>query len=218
MAQSYGNYVPTTLANPTDSITGVTSVEQELGTSISAAGPQGFPVAPVTLTINDNATPHTVTLAISTNLYDICASIQAQMVADGDTLFTARYDSGLDKIVLSSGTVGQPSSTLMVTGGTGQSLLKLGTAFGGTESYVAHEVITYYVTYLFVYPGLSFGAGSIVVNSSDMATPTSLSEMETIANARAAQLKIELQPGFGVNPPVVVTATNALNGPVVLDA
>jgi hypothetical protein len=216
MAQSYGNYVPTTLANPTDSITGVTAVEQELGTSISGTGPQGPTVTPITLTINDNGTPTTVTIAPSTNLYDISASIQAQMVAGGDPLFTARYDSGLDQIILSSGTVGQPSSQLRVTGGTGQTLLKLGTAFGGTESYAGSEVITYYVTYLFVYPGLSFGAGSVVVKSSDMVSPTSLPQMEAIANERAAQLKAELRPGFTFNPPVVVTATDALNGPVNL--
>lgn len=217
MAQSYGNYVPTTLANPTDSITGVTIIEQELGTSISGAGPQGF-TAPSTLNVFDNGSTYTVTLAASTNMYDICASIQSQVIADGDLLFTARYDSGLNQIILSSGTVGAAASRCNVTGGTAQGPLKLGTAFGGTESYAGAEVITYIVTYLFVYTGASFGAGSVVVSSADMTTPTNISQMEGIANARAAQLKIELQPGFGINPPVVVNNTNAINGPVVLNA
>jgi hypothetical protein len=217
MAQSYGNYVPTTLANPTDSITGVTSVEQELGTSISAAGPVGLTVSS-TLTVNDDGTAYSVTLAPSQNIYDICASIQAQIITAGDTNFTARYDSGLDQIILSSGTVGQPSSKCTVTGGTAQGPLKLGTAFGGTESFAGSEVITYYVTYLFVYTGASFGAGSVVVSSADMTTPTSMVQLAAIANARAAQLKVELQPGFGINPPVVVNNTNAINGPVVLNA
>jgi len=217
MAQSYGNYVPTTLANPTDSITGVYSVEQLLGTSISGAGPVGF-AAPSTLTVTDNSVPYAITIPALTNLYDIAASIQSQIVTAGDAGFTARYDSGLDQLVLSSATAGQAASKCTVTAGTAQPFLKLGVAYGGTESYATAEVITYYVTYLFVYTGSSFGVGSVVVNSSDMVTPTNLSQMEAIANKRAAQLKIELQPGFHVNPPTVGTAITSLNGAVVLNA
>ena len=217
MAQSYGNYVPTTLANPTDSITGVYSVEQELGTSISGKGPVGFAVAS-TLTVIDNGTPYAITIPASTNLYDIAASIQSLVVAAGDTNFTARYDSGINQLVLSSATAGQPASSCTVTAGTAQVPLKLGAAHGGTESYAGAEVITYYVTYLFVYTGSSFGVGSVVVKSSDMVTPTSLPQMKAIANERAAQLKIELQPGFHINPPTVGTAIVSQNGPVVLHA
>ena len=217
MAQSYGIYTSATVATPTDSITGVTSIEQKLGTSISGAGPMGF-IASSTLNVYDNGITYALTLAPSANIYDICSSIQAQVIAGGDLNFTARYNSGLDQIILSSGTVGTAASKCSVTGGTAAVPLKLGTVNGGTESFAGSEVITYFVTYLFVYEGTSYGAGSVVVHSSDMTIPTNLAQMESIANSRAAQLKRELTPGFGVNPPAVVNSTNAINGPVVLNA
>jgi hypothetical protein len=216
MAQSYGNLNPTVLANATDSITGVASIEQELGTSISAASPQGF-AAPSTLIITtDVSGAQTITIPASLNVYDICTSIQTQMDVF-DPKFVARYDSGLNQVILSSGTAGAAASSCVVSGGSAQPFLKLGAAFGGTESYAGHEIVTYIVTYLFVYNGASFGAGSVLVKSSDLASPLSLVDLEAVANGRAAQLKVELQPGFGINPPIVVTSPQTINGPVILN-
>jgi len=224
MAQSYGNSSFTPITPAVDSIVGVTIDTQLYGTSISGVAPASTLAASTTLTIeidNDGAA-QTVTFPAEHNIYDIAAFIQATVnswVPGGTaplkafTGFTAVYNPAADQLVLTSGTAGSSTSRVQVTGGTAATSLLLGTANGGSESTSASPSITYYVHYQFVYgAGTNFGVGDVVVLSSEISTPTSLSQVEAVANGRAASIKAAQAP----TSYTVETTSAAINGPVTL--
>lgn len=208
MAQSYGNLSNSTILAATDEILGVSWVEQQLGTSLSALDPDNTVTAGLTLSLNiDQDGAQVIALDANDDLNDIAADIQAKVraltvigFADQAALddFTCRWDSALKKLVLTSGTAYvQPPAysqipAVVVTGGSAATPLKLGVAQDGTESYTGAEVRTYTVKYRFVYgAGRNFGSADVVVYSSQMAVPTDLAELEAIANARASQMKAQ---------------------------
>ncbi len=228
MAQSYGNLSISTITAATDEIMGVSSVSQQLGTTLSGADPAENLVAAQDLSINiDQDGAQTITLSAHTNLQDIASDIQEQVraltvIGFADQLayddFTCRWDENLKRLVLTSGTsVTQPPlyaqiPAVVIAGGTAAPELKLGLAEGGSEAYTGSEVITWTVKYRFVYgSGRAFGSADVVVNGSDMTDATDTAELLLIANARASQIKQE-------NELTIYTSGDApsLVGPVVL--
>ena len=208
MAQSYSNLSNTTISAAGDELLNISWTEQQLGSCLSAADPDESVTGGWTLSINiDSDGVQAIALAANSNLHDVAADIQTKVraltaigFADQSAYddFTCRWDSTLKKLVLLSGTaVVQPPAysqipAVVISGGTAAPSLKLGTAQGGTESFTGGEVRTYTAKYRFVYgAGASFGSADVVVYSSDMVTPTDLSEVKTIADARASQMKAE---------------------------
>lgn len=225
MSQSYGNSSNSTITAATDAVLGISLVEQDLGSSLSGVNPASSVTSGLTLTIklDQETSAQTIVLALNDNVYNIAADIQAKVRVltplgfaspSAFTLFTARYDDNLKKLVLTSGTATTDlvNTAVAVTGGTAALALKLGAANGGTESKTGAEVITYTVNYRFVYgAGASFGSFPVVVNSSEVATPTNISQVMTLANERASQIKAQASSS------AYVTSDNqSQNGPVVL--
>lgn len=203
--QSYNNLAVSTILAASDEILGVSSIMQKLGTSLSGEQPASTIAAGLTLAVrlDNEAASQNITLAANDDLLDIAEDIQAKVrlltplglaPLAAFTGFTARWDSVLNKLVLTSGTstTAPLTTAVAITGGTAAALLNLGLAEGGTESKTGAEVISYTVKYRFVFDGgRSFGSADVVVHSSQMTTPTSLAEVESIANARASQIKAE---------------------------
>ncbi len=228
MAQSYSNLSLSTILAATDEILGVSSVAQQLGTTLSADNPAEVLAGAQNLSINiDQDGVQIITLSAHTNLHDTAADIQTQVrallvVGFADQLayddFTCRWDEVLKRLVMTSGTaVTQPPAytqipAVVITGGTAAPDLKLGVAEGGSEAYTGSEVITWTVKYRFVYgSGRAFGSADVVVLGSDMTDPTDTAELLLIANARASQMKAEQET-------TIYTSGDApsLIGPVIL--
>lgn len=220
MAQSYSNFSFTPIPVPVDSIVGINQKEQQLGTSISGVTGEALPSA-LTLEILLDGDGSAQTISVQGNQpYDVAAAIQAAVrlltpngtaPASAFTGFTCRYDNHLSQYILASGTSPSATSSCLVTGGTAASVLDLGSANGGTESYTGHEVITYWVKYQFVFnAGAYYGSATVLVSSSDMSTPTSMVQLMALANERAAQMKEEIQSSFY---PYTKTTNNSQNGP-----
>lgn len=234
MAQSYGNPSTSAITAAVDEILGTDKVEQQLGTSLSHTAPTDEAVTgTLTIKVDDATVAATVTITALTAPQDIATAIQTQMraaavsapaTAAAYSAFVCRYDARLDKYILISGTspdgvdnvfpTPDTPAKCVVTGGTAAAALKLGTANGGTEAFDGSEVITYTVKYRFVFDsGASYGGADIVVESGDMADPTDLVELQTIADARAAQIKAEK---IEAGRPLTSSYTDDLNGPVTL--
>lgn len=237
MAQSYGNTSTSAITAATDEIMGVESTSQKLGTSLSDVSPTSDAVTgTVTIKVDDATVAATVTITALTEKQDIAAAIETQMqaaavsapaIAASYSGFTCRYDAILDRYILTSGTAPdgfeEPdppnpdihhAARVEVTGGTAAAALKLGAANGGREAYETAEVIDYVVKYRFSFDGgARFGGADITVLSEDMADPTDTNELETIANARASQIKAEK---IASNSPLSAGYVDTLNGPVTL--
>ena len=197
MSQSYGQLSFTPIAVPVDSILDIVSKEQLLGTSISGITTEALPSALTIELAIDGSSVQTITVS-GNQPYDVASAIQTSVqtlaINSGFTKFTCRYDNHLGQYILESGTAGSSSSSVIVSGGTAAATLQLGTSNGGTESYTGHEVIVYIVKYQFVFnAGAQYALADVIVNSSDMGTPTNLSELMALANERAAQMKLEMQ-------------------------
>lgn len=217
MAQSYGTLTDTNIAVPTDSILGINIQEQLLGTSISAVTGEAIPTALTLMLSVDGSTSQTITVQGNTPMdvaNSIQVAIQALAVNPGFVGFTARYDIGLSQYILTSGTAGTASSSVVVSGGTAAPVIHLGVTNGGSESYTGSEVIVYTVYYQFVFnAGQYYSSAPVKVLSSDIATPASITEMLVLANERAAQIKEGQQSSLY---PYVFSDNETHNGPVSL--